>query len=122
MIFIIYFAALLIMLPPALWVFYLAVMSLMIARNEKRLTSDGLKFGKWVLAIGYVIDLLCNVLTVTLLVLALPRELTVTSRIQKLVDQPNNSYQKRLALWVAAHLLNPFSGAKPHIKLPEVHL
>ena len=111
-------------LPPVLWCFYLAIMNLVAVRNDKTgpgLNDESKRLGLLILVPGYTSDALCNIVWVTLITLQWPRELTVTSRIQKLVDQSQDSYQRRLAVRVAVKLLNPYSGTKPHIKLPEAN-
>lgn len=106
-------------LPPVLWCFYLAIMNLVQVRDGPGLNAESKKLGMLILIPGYISDALCNIVWATLVFgFQLPRELTVTSRIQKLVDQPEDSYQRRLALRVAVNLLNPYSN-KPHIRIPD---
>ena len=106
-------------LPPVLWCFYLAIMNLVQVRDGPGLNAESKKLGMLILIPGYISDALCNIVWATLVFgFQLPRELTVTSRIQKLVDQPEDSYQRRLALRVAVKLLNPYSN-KPHIRIPD---
>ena len=105
-------------LPPVLWCFYLAIMNLVQVRDGPGLNAESKKLGLLILIPGYISDALCNIVWASLIMLQRPRELTVTSRIQKLIDQPNDSYQRRLALWIAVKLLNPYSH-EPHIRIPD---
>ena len=104
-------------LPPVLWCFYLAIMNLVTVRDGPGLNTESKKLGLLILIPGYISDALCNIVWATLITLQLPRELTVTSRLQKLVDQSQDTYQRRLALRVAVKLLNPYSH-EPHIRIP----
>lgn len=105
-------------LPPVLWCFYLAIMNLVKVRDGPGLNAESKKLGLLILIPGYISDALCNIVWATIVLgFQLPRELTVTSRIQKLVNQPEDSYQRRLALYVAVKLLNPYSPT-PHIQIP----
>lgn len=108
-------------LPPVLWCFYLAIMNLVRVRDDKTgpgLNTESKHIGLLILIPGYISDALCNIVWATLIMLQWPRELTVTSRIQKLVDQSQDTYQRRLALRVAVKLLNPYSH-EPHIRIPD---
>ncbi len=66
-----------------LYVFYCAVMNIKRVRDMGKLTTLGKAFGYPTLAIGLVLDLLCNVFVMSLLFLELPQELTVTSRLKR---------------------------------------
>lgn len=67
----------------ALYVFYAAVMNVKRVRDMGKLTKLGMAFGYPTLAIGLVLDLLVNVLVMTPLLLELPKETTVTSRLKR---------------------------------------
>lgn len=66
-----------------LYVFYCAVMNIKRVRDMGKLTKLGMAFGYPTLIIGLVLDLLVNVFVMTLIMLELPRELTVTSRLKR---------------------------------------
>lgn len=66
-----------------LYVFYCAVMNIKRVRDMGKLTKLGMAFGYPTLVIGLVLDLLVNVFVMTLILLELPRELTVTSRLKR---------------------------------------
>ena len=93
-------------------------MNLVQVRDGPGLNAESKKLGLLILIPGYISDALCNIVWATLIMLQWPRELTVTSRLQKLVDQSQDTYQRRLALRVAVNLLNPYSN-KPHIRIPD---
>ncbi|MGD7407528.1 hypothetical protein ACQCP7_25990, partial [Ralstonia pseudosolanacearum] len=63
----------------ALWVFFLAVMSLKRAKDAGTLTFWNKMFGYPVLFVGLLLDFLANTLVLTVLLGELPREGTVTA-------------------------------------------
>lgn len=67
----------------ALYVFYAAVMNIKRVRDLGKLTLLGKIFGYPTLIIGLILDLIINVFVMTFLLLELPRELTVTSRLKR---------------------------------------
>ena len=69
----------------ALWVLFLAVMNLGQAKSEGKLKGFALWAGYTVLAVGLLVDLIVQVLVASLLWLELPRELTVSERVARLV-------------------------------------
>lgn len=66
-----------------LFVFYAAVMNIKRVRDAGNLTKLGLAFGYPTLVIGLVLDLLVNVFVMTIILLEVPQELTVTSRLKR---------------------------------------
>jgi hypothetical protein len=66
-----------------LYVFYSAVMNIKRVRDMGKLTTFGKVLGYPTLAIGLFLDLLVNTLVMTFILLELPRELTVTSRLKR---------------------------------------
>lgn len=66
-----------------LYVFYAAVMNIKRVRDIGKLTKLGMAFGYPTLVVGLVLDLLVNVLVMTIIMIELPRELTVTSRLKR---------------------------------------
>jgi len=67
----------------ALYVFYCAVMNIKRVRDAGKLTCFGKVLGYPTLYIGLCLDLLVNIFVMTPLLLELPRELTVTSRLKR---------------------------------------
>lgn len=66
-----------------LYVFYCAVMNIKRVRDAGKLTTLGTVFGYPTLAIGLVLDLAVNVLVMSIVLLEIPREWTVTSRLKR---------------------------------------
>jgi hypothetical protein len=67
----------------ALYVFYAAVMNIKRVRDAGKLTWVGKALGYPTLVIGLVLDLFVNLTLMTIVLLELPRELTVTSRLKR---------------------------------------
>jgi hypothetical protein len=67
----------------ALYVFYAAVMNIKRVRDAGKLTWVGKVLGYPTLVIGLVLDLFVNLTLMTIVLLELPRELTVTSRLKR---------------------------------------
>lgn len=67
----------------ALYVFYAAVMNIKRVRDMGKLTRLGMVFGYPTLVMGLVLDLLVNVFVLSVLLVELPRESTVTSRLKR---------------------------------------
>lgn len=67
----------------ALYVFYSAVMNIKRVRDAGKLTMVGKMLGYPTLFIGLVLDLLVNVLVMTVVLVEIPKELTVTSRLKR---------------------------------------
>lgn len=97
----------------ALWVFYLAVMNLGMAKKANRLSKCALIFGTPILVIGLIIDFICNIL-ITIPFLDLPRETTVTARLQRYV-RGKEGWRKRFTLWFADDMLDDFDPNGKHI-------
>lgn len=67
----------------ALYVFYSAVMNIKRVRDMGKLTKLGMAFGYPTLIIGLILDLLVNVFVMSIILVEIPRELTVTSRLKR---------------------------------------
>ena len=67
----------------ALYVFYAAVMNIKRVRDAGKLTWMGKALGYPTLVIGLVLDLFVNLTLMTIVLLELPRELTVTARLKR---------------------------------------
>lgn len=96
-----------------LWVFFLAVMSLKRGKDAGTLTFWGKFFGYPVLATGLLLDLVGNVLVLTVILGELPRELTVTSRLKR-HNLNSTGWRKAVAVW-AEQLLDQFDPSGDHI-------
>ena len=96
----------------ALWIFYLAVMSLKRARDAGLLTKTAKAFGLPVLFVGLALDFAANVLVMTVLLLELPRETTVTARLKR--HNQGAGWRSSIARW-AEPLLDPYDPSGNHI-------
>ena len=97
----------------ALWVFYLAVMSLKRAKDAGLLTKTAMALGYPVLVVGYILDFWVNITVMTLLLMEFPRETTVTARLKRHNNQ-STGWRKSVALW-AEPLLDPYDPSGNHI-------
>ena len=66
-----------------LYVFYCAVMNIKRVRDMGKLTTLGKVFGYPTLVIGLILDLLVNVFVMSIILVEIPQELTVTSRLKR---------------------------------------
>jgi hypothetical protein len=96
----------------ALWVFYLAVMNLKRAKDAGLLSKTAMALGYPVLIVGYLLDCFVNVFVLTWLLLELPRETTVTSRLKR--HNKGTGWRKAVAAW-AEPLLDPYDPSGDHI-------
>ena len=97
----------------ALWIFFLAVMSLARARDAGKLTKTATLFGYPVLIIGYILDFGVNITVMTILLLEIPKETTVTSRLSR-HNRESTGWRKAIAAW-AEPLLDPYDPSGDHI-------
>lgn len=97
----------------ALWVFFLAVMSLKRAKDAGLLTTTAKVLGYPVLLTGLLLDFVANVTVLTLLLCELPREGTVTSRLKR-HNKESTGWRKAVAEW-AEPLLDPYDPSGDHI-------
>ena len=96
----------------ALWIFYLAVMNLKRAKDAGLLTKTAMALGYPVLIVGYLLDCFVNVFVMTPLLLELPQETTVTSRLSR--HNKGTGWRKAVAAW-AEPLLDPYDPSGDHI-------
>ncbi|MGC4395981.1 hypothetical protein [Hydrogenophaga sp. T2] len=101
-----------------LWIFYLAVMNLKRARNAGTLSRAALVLGAPALLVGYVLDVLANVVVFTVLLLEPPRwgEWTVSARLER--HHAGTSWRARIAQWFESDLLGPYDPAGYHVGKP----
>lgn len=66
-----------------LWIFYAAVMNIKRVRDMGKLTTFGKVLAYPTLVIGLVLDLLVNWFVMTVILVEIPKELTVTSRLKR---------------------------------------
>lgn len=103
----------------ALWLWYLAVMSLKRARDAGRLSRVAYVMGLPILWSGLLIDCAVNLAVATILFLELPREWLVTARLSRLAH--NGGWRARLALWICANLLDQFDPDGHHCNCADLH-
>ena len=96
-----------------LWVFYLAVMHLREARDAGRIPRFAYLPGMVALFAGYALDFFVNVVVITVVMLEVPRETTVTARLKRHRD--DSGWRGAIARWLAAQLLDPFDPSGRHI-------
>lgn len=96
-----------------LWVFFLAVMCLQAARDAKTLTAWGLRLGYTVLLVGWTLDFIIQVTVAVLLFAELPQELTVSSRVKRLIAT-GSGWRKARAEWFRDNLLKAFDRTGRH--------
>lgn len=96
-----------------LWVLFLAVMNLGQAKAEGKLHGFALYAGYTVLAVGLLVDLVVQITVATVLWLELPREWTVSGRVERLCKN-GSGWRQRLALWFRHTLLAPFDRSGGH--------
>lgn len=98
----------------ALWIFYLAVMNIKRAKDLDKLRKPALVMGYPVLLVGYSLDMLANLTVFTVLLLELPRELTVTARLKRHAYGPQ-TWRRTFSLWFAHNLLDVFDPSGKHV-------
>ena len=99
--------------PYVLWIFFLAVMNLKRAKQAGQLSSTARFLGTPVLIVGYLLDAFVNIFVMTLLMLELPEELTVTARLKRHINY-TSGFRHRFALWFQP-LLDPYDPSGKHL-------
>lgn len=97
----------------ALWILYICVMGLQRARDSGKISRTALALGYPVLYVGLALDALVNVAVFSALMLELPRELTVTARLTRHIEN-GEGWRQALALFVASNLLDAFDPRGIH--------
>lgn len=111
----------------ALWVFFLAAMNLMQARNEGTLPIWAHRLGLPVVFVGVVIDVVVQLTLACVIFLEPPREFTVSGRVKRWVEGPQfigypggpptkgiRWWRYSVALWMRNNLLKPFDRSGGH--------
>lgn len=96
-----------------LWTLYLAVMNLSRAHRLGTISRLAFLCGIPLLLLGLLVDALVNLFVMTLLFADLPRELLVTSRLQRYAREAG--WRRRVALWFADHFLDDFDPSGKHV-------
>ena len=97
----------------ALWVLFLAVMNLGQSKAEGKLHGFALYAGYTVLGVGLLVDLVVQITVATVIWLELPREWTVSGRVERLCRE-GHGYRLAVALWFRRVLLAPFDRSGGH--------
>lgn len=96
------------------WGLYVLVMGIYRAHLDKRLTPVTYFLSAPFVAIGYLMDSVSNLTIATVAFLELPRELLVTTRLQRHIFTDGASWRGRLAGWVCDNLLDVFDPSGNH--------
>lgn len=92
---------------------YVLVMGIYRAHLSHRLKGLVLVLSLPLVAIGYLMDVIANLTVASLLFLEPPRELLVTSRLQRYVAL-EQGWRFRIADWICNHLLDVFDPSGNH--------
>ena len=95
-----------------LWIFFLAVMCLKRAKEDGRLSKAALVLGYPVLIVGYLLDMLTNVLVCTVLFWEIPTGRTVTGRLKYHIADA--AWRGKIARWICGNLLDTFDPSGKH--------
>lgn len=96
-----------------LWNHYIIVMGLMRVRDAGKLTPAIRVLGWPRVIFGLAIDLYVNVTVCTVILLELPREGTVSTRLWRLSNAPP-SWRQKVAYWVRTQMLDGFDPSGIH--------
>ncbi len=96
-----------------LWIFYLAVMNLKRVRDEGKLAPLAYAFGVPVLKVGLILDVIVNIFVMTVLLLELPKEWLVTTRLKR-HNRAGKGWRYHFAQW-CEQFLDPFDPSGDHI-------
>ncbi len=102
------------------WTCFLAVMSLLAAKREGKLSKTTLYLGYPLAGVGVLLDFTLNMMA-SLVFLDIPREWLLTIRCDKALGQVDPKgvalYRQKIAKWICSNLLDPFqSGGHCHPK------
>ena len=109
------YAATAVLLTWALWLFYLATMSLWRVELAGKQTEVAQRFAAPLLAMGRVLGFLVNTFVMTVVLLELPREMAVSTRLARHLHKAETDYRTRIAEWFAWHLLDAYDPRGYHI-------
>jgi len=98
----------------ALWILYAAVMNFKRAKDAGALSKTGLILGYPVFIVGMVLDIYCNLIPLTILLIELPWELTVSARVTRLSNK--GGWRGDAARWFCDDLLDDLDPSGKHCK------
>lgn len=96
-----------------LWILFLAVMNLSRAKKAGQLSKTALILGTPVLIGGYIVDAIVNIFVMSIVLLELPQELTVSARLKRHHKESTN-WRLAVVLWFEP-LLDPYDPSGDHI-------
>lgn len=96
-----------------LWVLFLAVMNLARAKRAGKLTKTAQALGTPILLLGFALDFAINLVVMTVVLVELPRELTVSERLER-HNRESTGWRKAVAAWFEP-ILDPFDPDGDHI-------
>lgn len=100
--------------PWLLWIMYVAVMRLKQVREAEQLTWAMKAFGYPLLVVGLVADLFVNVVLGSLVLLEVPREWTLSSRLWRWSNDDAGGWRQKVALAVRKGLLDAIDPSGVH--------
>ena len=95
------------------WLVYVLVMGLYRAHLARRLTPFAYGMALPVVALGFTVDVVANLVIAPLVFLELPREWLVTQRLIRLNQGPEG-WRRRLATSICTSLLDVFDPSGDH--------
>ena len=98
----------------ALWVLYAAVMNFKRAKDAGTLSKTGLVLGYPIFIVGMLLDIYCNLIPLTLILLEIPFELTVSARVTRLSNK--GGWRGDVARWFCDDLLDDLDPSGKHCK------
>ncbi len=96
----------------ALWVFFLAVMALKRARDGGLLVTRTKVLGYPILFAGLILDAIANIFVMTIILMEIPKEMTVTARLKR--HNRGAGWRQAVAAWFKP-LLDPYDPSGIHI-------
>lgn len=96
-----------------LWLFFLAVMNLKRVSDAGNLSGKAKVLGMPIILFGFCLDVFLNLTVFTVLLLELPQEKTISSRLQR-HNHESTGWRKAVAAWFEP-LLDPFDPSGDHI-------
>jgi hypothetical protein len=96
----------------ALWVLYAAVMNFKRAHDEKKLSKTGLVLGYPIFIVGIILDVYCNLIPLSLIMLEIPKEWTVSARVTRL--SMTGGWRGDAARWFCDDLLDDLDPSGKH--------
>lgn len=95
-----------------LWILFLAGMNLARAKNDGKLTLATKIFGWPVIIVTVLLDVILNITVMTVVLLEIPRELTISARLQR--HNNTTGWRKKVAR-VFEQFLDPYDPSGDHI-------